>query len=122
MEKHARCGRTSEVTTQHEIQYEEAIFVVLECVTQVDDERVVDLNSGKRIRIRHSPQLAIVLHKQRVSNTYLLQKPPFLYDISYRFHLYTLSLVDVFESIKISSLLVLNDPNLCTTIISCLSD
>ena len=35
--------RTSEITTEHEIEDEEAVFIVLECVTKIDDEGVVDL-------------------------------------------------------------------------------
>ena len=34
---------TSEVTSEHEVKHEKAILVVLECITQVDDERVIDL-------------------------------------------------------------------------------
>ena len=34
---------TSKVTSQHEIQYEKAIIVILESVAKIDYERVVDL-------------------------------------------------------------------------------
>lgn len=37
-------GRTSEVTTQHEIEDKETILIVLERVSQVDDKRMVDLH------------------------------------------------------------------------------
>ena len=36
---------TPEIATEHEIEDEEAVLVVLEGVPQVDDERVVDLHS-----------------------------------------------------------------------------
>ena len=35
--------RTAQVAAQHEVKNEEAVFIVLESVPQVDDERVVDL-------------------------------------------------------------------------------
>lgn len=35
--------RTSKITSKHEIKDKEAVFVILEGITQVDDERVVDL-------------------------------------------------------------------------------
>ena len=39
--------RTTQVPAQHEIQHEEAVFIILECITHVDDEWVIDLkNSG----------------------------------------------------------------------------
>lgn len=40
---------TSQIPTEHQIQHEEAVLVVLERVAQVDDERVVDLE-GERER------------------------------------------------------------------------
>ncbi len=36
-------GRTSEVTSQHEIEDKETILIVLERISQVDDKRMVDL-------------------------------------------------------------------------------
>lgn len=44
--------------------------------------------------------------------TNLLQKTPFLYHIRDCFHLDTLCFVDIFESIEISSLLMLDDSDL----------
>lgn len=35
--------RTTQVPAQHEIQHEEAVFIILECITHVDDEWVIDL-------------------------------------------------------------------------------
>lgn len=35
--------RTSQITTQHEIENKEAVFVVLEGKTQIDNEGMVDL-------------------------------------------------------------------------------
>lgn len=40
--------------------------------------------------------------------THLLEQAAFLNDVSDRFHLYTLRLVDVLECVQVSSLLVLN--------------
>ena len=37
---------TSQITSQHQIQHEEAVLVILERVTQVDDKWVVDLRSA----------------------------------------------------------------------------
>lgn len=37
---------TSKVATQHEIKHKEAIIVVLECITEVDQEGVVHLHFG----------------------------------------------------------------------------
>jgi len=34
---------TSQVTPKHEVEHEKAILVVLEGITQIDDERVIDL-------------------------------------------------------------------------------
>ena len=34
---------TSQITTQHKIQHEEAVFIVLEGITHVDDERMINL-------------------------------------------------------------------------------
>ena len=36
--------RTSKVASQHEIQHKETIFVILESISQVDDEWMVDLH------------------------------------------------------------------------------
>ena len=38
---------TPEIATEHEIEDEEAIFVVLKRVAHVDDKRMVDLQSGR---------------------------------------------------------------------------
>ena len=35
--------RTSKIATEHEIEDEEAVFIVLEGITHVDDERVINL-------------------------------------------------------------------------------
>ncbi len=35
--------RTSKITAQHEIQYEKAILVVLECVAEIHNEGMIDL-------------------------------------------------------------------------------
>ena len=35
--------RTSQVPTQHEVQSKEAISIILERISKIDDERVVDL-------------------------------------------------------------------------------
>lgn len=43
---------------------------------------------------------------------YLLKKPPFLDYVSHCFHFNTFGLVNIFESIKLAGLLVLNDPDL----------
>ena len=37
--------RTAEISTEHEVEDEEAVLVVLERVSEVDDERVVNLQS-----------------------------------------------------------------------------
>ena len=37
------CRRTAQVPSQHQVQHEEAVLVILESVTKVDDERVIDL-------------------------------------------------------------------------------
>lgn len=34
---------TTQVSAQHEIQHKEAVFIVLEGITHVDDEWVIDL-------------------------------------------------------------------------------
>jgi len=34
---------TSEVSSKHEVKHEKAVLVVLEGISQVDDERVIDL-------------------------------------------------------------------------------
>ena len=47
-----------------------------------------------------------------IERTNFFQKPSFLYNIWHGFHLHTFSLVDVFESIELAGLLVLDDPNL----------
>lgn len=39
---------TAEVPTQHKIQNEETVLIVLERIPQVYDERVVDLVKGER--------------------------------------------------------------------------
>lgn len=44
--------------------------------------------------------------------TYLFKEAPFLDDIRNSFHLYTLGLVDVLESIQIPGLFMLNDTDL----------
>ncbi len=36
--------RTSQVATEHEIEHEETVLIVLKSVAEVDDEWVVDLN------------------------------------------------------------------------------
>ena len=36
---------TAEVATEHEVEDEETVFVILECIPKVDDERVVNLTS-----------------------------------------------------------------------------
>ena len=38
--------RTAQVTSQHEIQHEETVLVVLEGISEVDDERMIDLTQG----------------------------------------------------------------------------
>jgi hypothetical protein len=44
--------------------------------------------------------------------TYLFQKTSFLYYVGHSFHLDTLGFIDVLESIKLASLLVLDDAHL----------
>ena len=39
--------RTTEVTTQHKIQHKEAILIILERITHVDDEWVIDLETAQ---------------------------------------------------------------------------
>jgi hypothetical protein len=39
-------GLTSKVTTKHEIKNEETIIIILESISKVDQERVVDLHRG----------------------------------------------------------------------------
>ena len=43
-----RMGLTSKVPTKHEIKNEETIFIILESISKVDQERVVDLHRGVR--------------------------------------------------------------------------
>ena len=42
-EESGREELTTKVTAEHEIEDEEAVLIVLECVTKIDDEGVVDL-------------------------------------------------------------------------------
>lgn len=36
---------TSKVPSQHEIQYEKAVFIILKCVPKIHDERMVNLGN-----------------------------------------------------------------------------
>ena len=38
-----KSGHTSKITTKHEVENEEAVVIVLECITKVDQERVINL-------------------------------------------------------------------------------
>ena len=71
--------RTAKITTEHEVEDEEAVLVILKRVPQVDDERMVNLQSpislvGWGVRVRPD----------------LLEKPSLLDDIPHRLHLYSL--------------------------------
>jgi hypothetical protein len=43
---------TSKITAEHQIKYEKAVLVVLEGVSQIHNEWVVDLHGRKRINSR----------------------------------------------------------------------
>lgn len=40
-------GLTAKITAEHQIEHEKAVFIVLEGISQVDDERVVNLIGRK---------------------------------------------------------------------------
>jgi len=79
-------GPTSKITTEHEIQDKEAIFVVLERIAKIDNEGVVNLGScEKRV--------------QRGTTTNLLEKTTLLNNVGHGLHLHAFRLVDVLEGV-----------------------
>jgi hypothetical protein len=95
---------TPQVSTQHEVQDEEAVFIVLECIPQIDDERVIDLQrkDGRHHGRRRAVNIAV----------YLLQKPALLDDIGDSLLLDAFGLVDVLESVEFFRSFVLDDSDL----------
>lgn len=69
------------IATKHEIKNHKHVFIVLKGIAQVTDERGIDL----------------------------FEKTSFLDDVGYGAHLDAFGFVDVFESIEIFGLLVLDD-------------
>ena len=95
---------TPQVPTKHEVQDEEAVFIVLECISQIDDERVIDLQmkDGRHHGRRRAFKIAV----------YLLQKPALLDDIGDSLLLDAFGFVDVLESVEFFRSFVLDDSDL----------
>ena len=45
---------TSQVTTQHQIQDKEAVLIILERITHIDNERMIDLHASEQVSGRYS--------------------------------------------------------------------
>ena len=84
-----RSGRTSQVPTHHEVKNVETIQLILECITKVDKERMVDLSVA--LSLMNTDAVAL--------GTYLLKQMPFLNDARHRLLFDTLLLIDVLESV-----------------------
>ena len=97
---------TSQVPSKHQVQNKEAVLIVLESVTHIDDKWVIDL------RDENGYKLGALDGAGREDGPYLLEQAAFLYDVGYGLHLDALGLVDILESIEVASLLVLNDSDL----------
>lgn len=69
--------RTAQVSAEHEVENEEAVVVVLESISHVDDVRVVNLI----LAVSESIRLA-------EAATDLFEEPALLDDVGYRAHLY----------------------------------
>ena len=99
-------GLTPQVTTQHQIQHEKTVLVVLECIAQIHNKRMVDLRS------RHTNNVGTAGSAGHGWAAYLFQQPALLDDVGDCLHLHALRLVDVLEGIEVASLLVLDNSNL----------
>ena len=101
-----REGRTTEVASQHEIENEEAVFVVLKSISQIDDKRMVDLE-WRDLALRGKCSI-----ESCGPAPHLLKQPPLLNNVRNGFHTDTFCFVDVFEGIELARLFVLDDSNL----------
>ena len=94
---------TSKVAAKHEVEDEETVVIILESITEVDQERVVDLR--KRLTNKKGASEGV---------PYLLKQSPFLDDVGNSLLLYALLLVHVLERIKFFTPLMFDDANLGT--------
>jgi hypothetical protein len=92
---------TSKVATKHEVEDEETVVIILESITEVDQERVVDLR--KRLTNKKEASEGV---------PYLLKQSPFLDDVGNSLLLYALLLVHVLERIKFFTPLMFDDADL----------
>ena len=95
---------TPQVSAKHEVQDKKAVFVVLECIPQIYDERVIDLQmkDGRHHGRRRAANVVV----------YLFQKPALLDDIGDSLLLDAFGLVDVLESVEFFGSFVLDDSDL----------
>jgi hypothetical protein len=79
---------TSKVSTEHEVEDEETVVIILESIAEVDQERVVDLRKG-------------LTNTKEVSEggPHLLKQSPFLNDVGNSLLFYALLLVHILERI-----------------------
>jgi hypothetical protein len=105
--------RTSEVAPEHEVEDEKTVLVVLKGITQVNDERVIDLrdgdDSGRKSKLKW---VAGVMRESFRVATDLFEQPPLLNDVRDGFLLDAASFVDVLEGVEFLRLLVLDNPDL----------
>jgi len=80
----------SKITSKHKVQNKEAILIILESITQIDNKWVINL----------------------------LQESSLLDYVGYSFHFNTLGFIDVLESIELASLFVLDYTNLAKSTLS----
>lgn len=93
---------TPQVASEHEVQDKETVFVVLERVTHVHDERVVDLVRMKTAYIGkpRNPEPKTVSYSESGTRTLkpdLFEQPPLLDDIGDGSLFRALRLVDILQ-------------------------
>jgi len=91
---------TAQIPSQHEVKNEEAVFVVLERVSQINNEGVVDLENFNTV------------DQGDEEVTDLLKQPTLLNYVRNGLLTNTFGLVDVFESVELFRALVLDDTDL----------